>query len=106
MYNTIGVICAILNSYFWNRYWAFKDIARGGRTERFKFFAQALINIALNDVIVVVATKYLTANRSIPFVVSSDLAKGLAMLLSSSLTYILLKYVVFRGARTSGARKD
>lgn len=94
-YNTAGVVCAILNSYYWNRHWAFKDVANGSGMERVKFVSQSLLNILLNDVIVVFATKYITSNRALPYVLSSDLAKAIAMFSSSSLTYVFLKKFVF-----------
>lgn len=95
-YNTVGVAFAILNSYIWNRYWTFSDVSQGSRSERIKFILQALLNIGLNDVIWVWAAQYLTLDRSLPFFVSSNLAKGAAMFVSSSITYTILRLFVFR----------
>lgn len=98
-YNTIGVVCAILNSYIWNRYWTFADVSDGTRIERAKFIGQAILNIVLNDVILVWMAGYFEMNRDMPIIVSSNLAKAFAMLVSSSMTYIILRLFVFRKSR-------
>lgn len=98
-YNTLGVVCAILNSYIWNRYWTFADVSSGSTVERAKFIAQAVLNILLNDVIVLAVSGYFTTNRAMPFVVSSNLAKAVAMFVSSSITYVFLRLFVFRRGR-------
>lgn len=98
-YNTVGVICAILNSYIWNRYWTFADVSNGSTSERTKFIGQAVLNIVLNDVIVLAVSGYFTTNRSMPFIISSNLAKAVAMFVSSSITYIFLRLFVFHRSR-------
>lgn len=95
-YNTVAVLCAILNSYIWNRRWTFADKADGSVREQVWFFVQAMLNLALNDLIVVWLSTYLIFNHSIPLFISSNAAKGLAMLLSSSMSYVLMRLFVFR----------
>ncbi len=101
-YNSFGVICAIANSYVWNRLWTFGDIAKGVRSERIKYGVSAILNIALNDVILVWASRYLIFDRSLPFFVSSNLAKGVAMFVSSSVSYGIMRLFVFRREHRSG----
>ena len=100
IYNTIAVICAILNSYIWNRRWTFADSSDGSLRERILFLMQAVVNLVLNDVIVVVLATYLVFSKSVPVFVSSNIAKGLAMFLSSSLSYLLMRVFVFRPSRS------
>lgn len=99
IYNTIAVVCAILNSYFWNRRWTFADSSDGSLRERGLFIAQAIVNIGINDIIVVWLSSYLVFSRSMPFFVSSNASKGLAMFLSSSISYVFMRLLVFRGRR-------
>ncbi|QQE80752.1 GtrA family protein [Alicyclobacillus sp. SO9] len=99
VYNTIAVMCAIANSYFWNRRWTFADTTDGSVRERLLFFFQALINIGLNDVIVVLLSTYLIFSKSVPVFVSSNAAKGLAMFLSSSVSYLFMRLFVFRSSK-------
>lgn len=99
MENTVAVACAIVNSYVLNRKWTFADSSDGSTGERVLFIAQALLNIALNDWILGWCTTYLVFSRDIPIFVSSNASKALAMFLSSSVSYLFMRYVVFRGVR-------
>lgn len=100
--NTIAVVFAILNSYVLNRRFTFSDRMDGSLRERVLFFVQAILNIGLNDYILALCSTYLVFSRNMPLFVSSNASKALAMFLSSSLSYILLRYVVFRGSRKPG----
>lgn len=99
IYNTVAVVLAIANSYFWNRRWTFADSSDGSVRERSMFLVQAMLNLAINDVIVVWLSSYLVFSRSIPFFISSNASKGLAMFLSSSISYVFMRLLVFRGRR-------
>lgn len=94
--NTIAVICAITNSYFLNRRFTFRDVASKDAGETARFFVQAFLNLVLNDVIAVFLSTYLIFSKSIPVFVSSNISKGLAMFISSSMSYFLMRYMVFR----------
>ena len=50
-YNTVAVAAAILNSYVWNARWTFRATATGSRRERTLFAAQALVNVAVNNLV-------------------------------------------------------
>lgn len=106
LFNTIAVAMAICNSYVWNRYWTFSDVTDGTRRERMAFLAQAVLNILINDLVVALATAYLIGIKSIPPYASSNIAKGLAMLLSSSVSYLLLQWFVFNPSHQRRPRPD
>ena|SRR5579875_2448111 len=95
VYNSIAVVCAIMNSYVWNRRWTFRDVAADTLKERALFILQALINIALNNITLVWISTYLIFSKSVPFIVSSNAAKGLAMLISSLISYLFMRFLVF-----------
>ncbi|WP_274434376.1 GtrA family protein [Alicyclobacillus sp. ALC3] len=99
VYNTAAVLCALINSYVWNRRWTFADAASGSRRERVLFFVQAGINVAVNDLVVVWLSTYLVFSHAIPLFVSSNLSKGLAMLISSTFSYLCMRLFVFRSDR-------
>jgi putative flippase GtrA len=98
--NTVAVTCAITNSYFLNRRFTFRDVAVRDAKETSRFFAQAFINLVLNDAIAVFFSTYLIFSKSIPVFVSSNISKGLAMFISSSMSYFMMRYVVFRPSPT------
>ena len=95
LYNTIAVGCAIINSYAGNRFWTFADMASGTRRETWMFWAQAIGNVAINDAIVVWADTFFRL-RGMPIPVASNVSKGLAMTVSSSVSYLLMRLFVFR----------
>ena len=97
LYNTLAVTCAIANSYVWNRRFTFSDAVVGSR-ERTLFWLQGLVNIAVNDGVVVGLSRYLLLVRGLPLLVSGNLAKAAAMFISSSVSYVVLRLVVFRGS--------
>jgi putative flippase GtrA len=96
VYNTIAVVAALLNSYIWNKRWTFGDLATGSAKERLLFFLQAILNLILNDVIVVWISSYLVFSKSVPFFISSNAAKAIAMMASSSVSYLCMRWFVFR----------
>ena len=95
IYNTVAVACAIANSYIWNRRWTFADSARGGQRERMLFWLQGLFNMAVNDAVVVGMSRYLVLTHDLPLIVGGNLAKGLAMFISSSISYVFMRVFVF-----------
>lgn len=101
VYSTLGVGAAIVNSYLWNSRWAFRSSrAHHGRSalrQRFLFIAQALVNIAINDVVTVGLTPLFTDADFIPRVVAQNLAKVVAMLTASFSSYLMLRWFVFTG---------
>lgn len=97
--NTVAVTCAIVNSYVLNRHWTFADASDGSRREFWMFVGQGVVNIALNDWILALCASYLVFSRDIPIFVSNNASKALAMFLSSSMSYFLMKGIVFRGTR-------
>ena len=63
LYNTLALLCANANSYFWNTMWIFRKQAK--RTDplqkRMGFAAQALLNIGVNNALFWVAAGWLAA---------------------------------------------
>ena len=96
LYNTIAVILAIANSYLWNTRWTFHDQATSSRRERTLFVAQALLNIAINNVVLFGLTDILPTETGEWSIFSANLAKLAAMVAASSISFLLLRSVVFR----------
>ncbi len=101
VYNTVAVIGAIFNSYFWNSRWTFSDVVEraGGRwRQRALFLAQGGINLAVSDAVVLGLALLLSTSRVLPAAVVSNLSKVVAMFTASAVSYLLMHYVVFRAA--------
>ncbi len=100
LYNTVAVVAAIINGYVWNRRWTFRDLSTGSIRERWLYLLQAGLNILLNDLIVVWVSSYLHFAKSVPYFVSSNAGKGSAMLLSSLMSFAIIRLVVYRNAKS------
>ncbi len=94
--NTIAVVLAILNSYLWNSRWTFRPYVTHEMRQRVLFVAQALLNVAINDLVLLGLTHVLGPGHGFSYLVTSNLAKLGAMFLASLTSFLLLRSVVFR----------
>ena len=100
LYNSLAVGAAIVNSYAWNRQWTFADRSTGSSREKWLFVLQAAVNVAVNDVTLVGLTSSFDAWGAGHSLLVSNAAKGVAMFLSSSVSYLLMRFFVFKGQST------
>lgn len=104
LFNSVAVALAILNSYLWNTRWTFRVVVYD-RAERRRqillFLGQALVNVGVNDIVVVLLTRMLVHQTFLSQGASSNLAKLVAMLVASLSSFLMMKYVVY--ARTADA---
>ena len=94
-YNTLAVALAILNSYLWNTRWTFRAEATHTQRERLLFIGQAIINILVNNLVLLGATALLPPTLGGAFLIWSNVAKLAAMIVASTLSFLLLRAVVF-----------
>jgi putative flippase GtrA len=96
-YNTLAVAAAILNSYVWNARWTFRATATGSRRERALFVAQALVNVAVNNLVLLGIVDLDPVPVGPLYLLVSNAAKLGAMVAAATTSYVLLRVVVFRG---------
>ena len=94
-YNTLAVALAILNSYLWNTRWTFRAEATHTNRESLLFLGQALVNILVNNLVLLGATALLPPTLGVTFLIWSNIAKLAAMIVASTLSFLLLRAVVF-----------
>ena len=98
LFNSVAVALAILNSYLWNTRWTFRVVVHD-RAERRRqtvlFLGQALVNVGVNDLVVVILTRLLEHQTFMSQGTSSNLAKLVAMLVASLSSFLMMKYVVY-----------
>ena len=103
LYNTVAVSLAILNSYFWNIRWTFRGLARKTPRERILFVAQALLNIATNNLVLLAMTGVLASvTDDLSAYLISNAAKLAAMVVASSTSFLILRTIVFRPRKGNG----
>jgi putative flippase GtrA len=97
LYNTLALVLANANSYLRNTLWTFRRQARRAhpRQKRVGFGAQALLNIVVNNALFWVGAGLL-ADTSLPVVVGQNIAKLISTVGASSLSFLVLRYIVFR----------
>jgi putative flippase GtrA len=93
--NTLAVSLAILNSWLWNSRWTFRPQVTKQHRQRVLFVAQALLNVATNNLILLGMTSVIPASADLSALVASNLAKLAAMPGASSLSFLLLRTFVF-----------
>ncbi|MHB1928321.1 MAG: glycosyltransferase [Acidimicrobiales bacterium] len=101
-YNTIAVLAAITNSYFWNSRWTFADlVAKDAKRwrQRALFLGQGGINLGVSDTAILGLSLLLRSRHWLPATLMSDLSKVVAMLTASAVSYVLMHFVVFRAGR-------
>lgn len=99
VYSTAGVVAAILNSYHWDRRWAFREGAAHGRRavlrQRLLFLAQSGANIGINDGVVALVAPPLISGHALSAFAAANLAKVAGMFCASMFSFIVLRLVVF-----------
>ncbi|MBM7571000.1 GtrA family protein [Aquibacillus albus] len=98
VFNTIAYILTIINSYIWNTKYTFSHRANIDTKEISLFILQATIALVISNLVFIGAFRLLVDQTfiSIPVFISQNIAKGLAMFLSSSASFFFMKFFVFR----------
>lgn len=102
-YNTVAVLAAIANSYYWNSRWTFADRVappRGRWRQRALFLGQGAINLGVSDAAILGFSLLIRDRHWLPAPLMSDLSKIVAMVTASAVSYVLMHYVVFRAHRS------
>ena len=90
----ISYSCGVVNSYWWNGRWTFRDARRQGpNNELLRFVITNLIVLALSSLILFLSNHILGWNLVI--------SKAAATLLGMILNYIASRYWVFRAVSTT-----
>lgn len=109
IYNTIAVICALANSYRWNRSWTFRGSqAVGGRAlwrERLLFSAQSVLNVVVNDLALAGVTVLLNRNQLLAHdaTVANTIAKFVGVMVASTTSFVAMRTLVFKRGQSVGS---
>jgi putative flippase GtrA len=94
--NSLAVACALINSYIWNARWTFAAQGTGSLRERILFVAQAVLNLVLNNAVLLGVMALLPSGQGLWLALATNFAKLCAMVVASTVSFILLRAVVFR----------
>ncbi len=93
--NVPGFTLAVVNSYFWNKYWVFKG-RESVASELPKFLAVTFIGLLINSGLIVLITTYVTPLLGFQASVWLNLAKVFATTVSLMWNFAGYKFLVFK----------
>jgi putative flippase GtrA len=94
--NAASFFVAVINSYFWNKYWTFKDRDEIKVNEFSQFIMVTLIGLAINSGIVYGITTFIPPVYGLSKELWANLAKVVATGLSLAWNFIGYKFIVFK----------
>jgi len=93
--NMVSFSIAVFNSYFWNKYWTFRDLDKVEAKEFSQFILVTLIGLAINSSIVYGVTTLVSPMFGISPELWANLAKVAATGFSLIWNFIGYKFIVF-----------
>ncbi|QDP41023.1 GtrA family protein [Radiobacillus deserti] len=98
LFNTISYTLAIINSYFWNAKYTFGHHAKTDTREISLFIIQAIIALGISNAVFIglMWVFHLPGMMYFPLFIESNISKAMAMILSSTTSFFLMKFFVFR----------
>lgn len=104
IYNGIALILANINSYFGNTLWTFRGRADHGKRQTTLFIVQAIINITVSNALFYLLVRFLLVYDVVPAWIAGNTAKVLSIIVASTISFFLMRYVVFSGRRWFNGR--
>ncbi len=105
LYNGVALVLANVNSYFWNTRWTFRGRAkRHDRRQRVLFTLQALFNICVSSGLFFLLVRPVLVYTEVPAYLAGNVAKLVSIAVASTLSFFLMRYLVFSRTRRFGGR--
>jgi putative flippase GtrA len=105
LYNGIALVLANVNSYVWNTRWTFRGRAkRHDRRQRVLFTLQALFNICVSNGLFFLLVRPVLVYTEVPAYLAGNVAKLVSIAVASTLSFFLMRYLVFSRTRRFGGR--
>lgn len=102
LYNAVALVLANLNSYVWNSLWTFKGRAAFDSYQTMTFIGQALVNIGISSALFYVLVRPVMINTEVSAYVAGNVAKVVSISVASTISYFLMRYLVFSRRRPTG----
>lgn len=94
--NVPGFGAAVINSYFWNKFWVFKDREASVLHDFPRFLAVTLTGLFMNSAVVILVTTFIPPLAGIGPTTWLNLAKICATVLIMTWNFVGYKFLVFR----------
>lgn len=99
--NVPGFLVAVVNSYFWNKLWVFKEGRENLLAAFPKFFAVTLMGLLVNSGIVIAFTTYVAPSAGLPPNIALNIGKLMATVISLAVNFLGYKFFVFQKVETT-----
>ena len=99
IFNGIALVLANTNSYVWNTLWTFRGRAEHDLRQGVLFALQALVNIGVSNTLFWALIHPLIVNTEIPTYLVGNVAKIASILVASTISFFIMRYVVFSRKR-------
>jgi undecaprenyl-diphosphatase len=96
LYNAVALVLANINSYLWNTLWTFRHRSNHDARQLGLFILQAALNVAVGSLLLWLSARWLLSYTSLPPLVGGNVSKVLSMVIASSMSFFLLRFIVFR----------
>ncbi len=95
-YNSLAYTLGAINSFYFNKYWTFKQSKKTTGNEVFRFVLLSLLGIFCNDGIIWIAARILHPLIASPFL-WANASKAIAIIGTSTISYVGMRLWVFAG---------
>ncbi len=99
IFNGIALVLANANSYVWNTLWTFRGRAEHDLRQGVLFALQALVNIGVSNTLFWALIHPLIVNTEIPTYLVGNVVKLGSVLVASTISFFIMRYVVFSRKR-------
>jgi putative flippase GtrA len=105
LYNGVALLLANVNSYVWNTRWTFRGRAkRNNFRQRALFGLQVLVNIVVSNGLFWVMIRPVLIYTEVPAYLAGNVAKIISVLVASTISFFIMRYVVFTRRRWFNGR--
>ena len=104
LFNGVALVLANTNSYVWNSLWTFRERADPGPRQTVLFALQALVNIAVSNGLFWALIHPLLVDTDIPVYLVGNTAKIISIVVASTISYFIMRYLVFSRRRWFNGR--
>mgnify|MGYP000418554870 CR=1 FL=1 len=104
LFNGIALVLANLNSYWWNTRWTFRSRAENDLRQVVLFALQVLVNIGVSSAIFWALIHPLLTDTDIPAYLVGNVAKLISVIVASTISFFIMRYLVFSRKRWFGGR--
>lgn len=98
VYNVVALVLTNANSYLWNTLWTFRRQARHDARQVGLFTLQGILNVAVGGLLIWLLAHAIVVYTDLSPLAGGNLAKVFSMVVASTMSFVFLRFFVFRKA--------